>query len=223
MNSSFFKDNLLKGSRSNWFGGLKQFKYNLFWNQNITKEIIKAIRIYSDFVITNYNVQISNIKNKKNIANIIIFYTRRKKSLLHSKIKDIIVQHFNNVLKSDEFNINNIDVINDKKPNASALFICQEVDKALRLSRINEKKLEYIALKPFSSGCKGCSIRIKGKINGNGIARSIFVKVGSIPKGSINAEIDKWCLHSVHKIGVIGVRVLIYKSDIKCKKENSQS
>jgi len=106
-----------------------------------------------------------------------------------------------------------IEILEYKDPFSSSMVIASEISEALkrgvsfrRLSKIYIEKIRY-------SGVMGAKISLKGRLNGAEIARKEDFAFGSIPRHTIDSNIDYTFLESFTKTGVIGVKVWLYKGD----------
>ena len=73
-------------------------------------------------------------------------------------------------------------------------------------------------------GAKGIKVSISGRLGGNEIARTEWLREGSIPSHTLRADIDYAEAEALTTYGIIGVKVWIYKGDIlKNKKVNKNN
>ncbi len=63
----------------------------------------------------------------------------------------------------------------------------------------------------MKSGAKGIKIRVSGRLNGAEIARTEEFKEGRLPLSTLTADIDFKISESFTEMGVIGIKVWIYK------------
>ena len=63
-------------------------------------------------------------------------------------------------------------------------------------------------------GAKGIKVSISGRLGGNEIARTEWLRDGSIPSHTLRADIDYCMAESSTAYGIIGVKVWIFKGDI---------
>ena len=106
-----------------------------------------------------------------------------------------------------------LEILEYKDPFSSALVIGTEISEALkkgvpfrRLAKIYIEKIKY-------SGVMGAKISIKGRLNGAEIARKEDFAFGSIPRHTIDSNIDYSLVESLTKAGIVGVKVWLYKGD----------
>ncbi len=106
-----------------------------------------------------------------------------------------------------------LEILEFKDSFSSANVVAQEIADALkrnvpfrRLAKTYIEKIRY-------SGTLGARIMIKGRLNGAEIARKEEFAFGSIPRHTIDANIDYSFVESFTKAGVTGVKVWLYKGD----------
>ena len=69
----------------------------------------------------------------------------------------------------------------------------------------------------MSLGAEGIKVTISGRVNGVDIARSETFKEGRIPLHTLRANIDYSIVEALTTYGIIGVKVWIYKGEIRRK------
>ena len=74
-------------------------------------------------------------------------------------------------------------------------------------------------------GGKGIRVCLSGRLAGNEIARSEWLREGSVPLHSFRSNIDYAEAEALTTYGIIGVKVWIYKGDVfpKNKKVNKDN
>ena len=71
-------------------------------------------------------------------------------------------------------------------------------------------------------GAKGIKVTLSGRLAGNEIARSEWLREGSIPLHTLRANLDYAESEALTTYGIIGVKVWIYKGEIFLKDINKQ-
>ena len=66
-------------------------------------------------------------------------------------------------------------------------------------------------------GAKGIKVSISGRLGGNEIARTEWLRDGSIPSHTLRANIDYAEAEALTTYGIIGIRVWIYKGEVLLK------
>lgn len=180
---------------------------------------------YSSFLIEDVKIRKYLITrlSTAGIAQVIIrrYFRKVEITLFSTKPGIIIGKGGSSIkdLKSDlirKFNLPKdlkLEILEYKDPFGSSLVIGNEISEALkkgvpfrRLAKTFIEKIKY-------SGIMGAKISIKGRLNGAEIARKEDFAFGSIPRHTIDSNIDYSLVESNTKAGVIGVKVWIYRGD----------
>ncbi|TSC53033.1 MAG: 30S ribosomal protein S3 [Parcubacteria group bacterium LiPW_39] len=103
-----------------------------------------------------------------------------------------------------------------KQPESRAAIAAQalveQIEKRIRFRRVMKQGLEKITQ---SKDVQGAKIMIKGRLDGNEIARREWLRKGSIPLHTMRANIDYAQATAFTTYGTVGVKVWVYKKDTK--------
>ena len=91
-------------------------------------------------------------------------------------------------------------------------WIADQVEKRTHYRRVLKKSLENIMRQ---RGIKGARVQVSGRLNGISIARTEWLGEGLLPRQTIRANIDYAAGEAHCSYGVVGVKVWIYKEDVK--------
>ena len=69
-------------------------------------------------------------------------------------------------------------------------------------------------------GAKGIKVCLAGRLAGNEIARTEWLREGSVPLHTFRADVDYAEAEALTTYGIIGVKVWIYKGEIFSKSSN---
>jgi small subunit ribosomal protein S3 len=72
-------------------------------------------------------------------------------------------------------------------------------------------------------GAKGIKVSISGRLGGNEIARTEWLRDGSIPSHTLRADIDYGEAEALTTFGIIGIKVWIYKGEVFAKEFNQET
>lgn len=89
--------------------------------------------------------------------------------------------------------------------------IADDIEKRTPYRRVLKQAIEKVF---GSKDIKGVKIMIKGRLDGNEIARTEWLKKGRIPLQTIRANIDFSNRTAYTTYGTIGIKVWIYKGDV---------
>ena len=105
-----------------------------------------------------------------------------------------------------------------KRSDVSARYTAQQIawdlEKRIRFRRTMKKYLEAIMQ---NKDVKGAKILMKGRLDGNEIARNEHLSKGSLPLQTLRADIDYGTGTAFTTYGTIGIRVWIYKGEVFAK------
>ena len=71
-------------------------------------------------------------------------------------------------------------------------------------------------------GAKGIRVCVSGRLAGNEIARSEWLREGSVPLHTLRADVDYAEAEALTTYGIIGVKVWIYKGDVLIRDVNKK-
>ena len=72
-------------------------------------------------------------------------------------------------------------------------------------------------------GAKGIRVCLAGRLAGNEIARTEWLREGSVPLHTFRADVDYAESEALTTYGIIGVKVWIYKGEIFSKNSNKNN
>lgn len=143
----------------------------------------------------------------------IIIYTTKpgliigKGGVLINQLKSDLVKKFK---LGTDFKLS---IVEFRDPNRSANVIAEDITGALQ-KRIPYRKVVKNYLERIRySGVLGCKIIMSGRLNGVDIARKEEFGFGSVPRHTIDAQIDFALVHAQTATGTIGVKVFLYLGD----------
>jgi len=179
---------------------------------------------YSKFLIEDYKIRQyirTNIINA-GVSEIIIersskkcsvsIYTSRPGFVIGKKGSDIekIKNKISKITSSEVF----VNIKEIKKPELNAYLVAENIAQQL-VKRIAYRRAMKRAMQAtMRLGAKGIKVCVSGRLAGNEIARSEWLREGSIPLHTLRANLDYSEAEALTTYGVIGVKVWIYKGEI---------
>lgn len=89
-------------------------------------------------------------------------------------------------------------------------WIAQQIEKRVKFRRILKQVMEKVMA---SKGVQGVRGEVAGRLDGNEIARTEWLRRGRMPRNTLRADID-FAQEEAHcTYGVVGIKVWIYKGD----------
>ena len=92
--------------------------------------------------------------------------------------------------------------------------IAQQLEKKVNYRRAVKKSIQT----SMSMGAEGIRICVSGRLNGAEIARSETFRDGRVPLHTLRAEIDYALVEANTTYGIIGIKVWIFKGEIRKKR-----
>ena len=198
-----------RGWDSIWFAKKKEYGKLLIEDYKIREHIKKNV------VNSGVSQVIIESTSKKCIVSI---YTSRPGFVIGKKGSDIekIKKNLSKI-SSTEVSLNIKEV---KKPELNAYLVAENIAQQL-VKRIAFRKTMKRALQSARRlGAKGIRVCLAGRLAGNEIARTEWLKEGSIPLHTFRANVDYAEAEALTTYGIIGVKVWIYKGEVFLKKTN---
>jgi len=101
-----------------------------------------------------------------------------------------------------------------REPELDAALVAQNIAEQLKRRISYRRVVKQSISRTMLRGAKGVKIRVGGRLGGAEIARQEVAHDGSVPLPTLRADIDYGFAESHTAMGLIGVKVWIYKGDI---------
>ena len=110
-----------------------------------------------------------------------------------------------------------------KKPELNAYLVAENISQQL-VKRISYRRAMKRAMQSaLRLGAKGIKVSVSGRLGGNEIARTEWLRDGSIPSHTLRADIDYAEAEALTTYGIIGIKVWIYKGEIFTKEFSQET
>ena len=186
-----------------WFAKKKEYGKFLIEDFKIREYIKKNI------INSGISQVIIERPSKKCIVSI---YTSRPGFVIGKKGSDI-EKIKKNISKLSESEVS-INIKEVKKPELNAYLVAENIAQQL-VKRIAYRRAMKRAMQAtLRLGAKGIKVCVSGRLAGNEIARSEWLREGSIPLHTLRANVDYAEAEALTTYGIIGVKVWIYKGEI---------
>ena len=129
-----------------------------------------------------------------------------KKGADIEKIKKNIME-----ITKNEVNVNIKEI---KKPELDAFLVAENISQQLVKRVAYRRAMKRSMQSTMRLGAKGIKVMVSGRLAGNEIARSEWLREGSIPSHTLRANIDYGFSEALTTYGIIGIKVWIYKGEI---------
>ena len=110
-----------------------------------------------------------------------------------------------------------------KKPETNSYLVAENIAQQL-VKRISYRKAMKRAMQSaIRLGAKGIKVSISGRLGGNEIARTEWLRDGAIPAHTLRADIDYAEAEALTTYGIIGIKVWIYKGEVFAREFNQET
>ena len=192
-----------RGWDSIWFAKKREYG-------NLLIEDYK-IRDYIKKNVTNSGVSqvIIERTSKKCIVSI---YTSRPGFVIGKKGSDVDkIKNKISKITSSEVSLNIKEI---KKPELNAYLVAENIAQQLVKRIAYRKTMKRAIQSALRLGAKGIRVCLAGRLAGNEIARTEWLREGSVPLHTFRADVDYAEAEALTTYGLIGVKVWIYKGEI---------
>ena len=179
---------------------------------------------YSKFLIEDYKIRQYIRKNIINsgVSEIIIersskkcsvsIHTSRPGFVIGKKGADIekIKSKISKMTDSEVF----VNIKEIKKPELNAYLVAENIAQQLVKRIAYRRAMKRAMQSTMRLGAKGIKVCVSGRLAGNEIARSEWLREGSVPLHTLRANLDYSESEALTTYGIIGVKVWIYKGEI---------
>ncbi len=202
-----------RGWDSIWYAKKKDFGNYLIEDFKIRKFIKKNV----------VNSGVSKVMIERTSKKCFVtIYTSRPGFVIGKKGSDIekIKVKLSNLTSNENEVILNIKEI--KKPETNSYLVAENIAQQL-VKRISYRRaMKRVMQSALRLGAKGIKVSISGRLGGNEIARTEWLRDGSIPSHTLRADIDYAEAEALTTYGIIGIKVWIYKGEIFTKEFNQE-
>ena len=101
-----------------------------------------------------------------------------------------------------------------KKPELNAYLVAENIAQQLVKRIAFRKAMKRAIQSALRLGAKGIRVCVAGRLAGNEIARTEWLREGSVPLHTFRADVDYAEAEALTTYGIIGVKVWIYKGEI---------
>ncbi|KKP35760.1 MAG: 30S ribosomal protein S3 [candidate division TM6 bacterium GW2011_GWF2_32_72] len=100
-----------------------------------------------------------------------------------------------------------------KKPELDATLVAKSIADQLEKRASFKKVMKKASISAMRAGAKGIKICCAGRIGGAEIARSEWIRTGSVPLHTLRSDVDYGTAEAKTTFGVIGVKVWLCRGD----------
>ena len=201
-----------RGWDSVWFAKKREYGKLLIEDYNIRKYIKKHV------VNSGVSKVLIERTSKKCIVTI---QTSRPGFVIGKKGSDVDKIKKNLAkLSSTEVSLNIKEV---KKPELNSYLVAENIAQQLVKRIAYRKTMKRAMQSALRLGAKGIRVCLSGRLAGNEIARTEWLREGSVPLHTFRANVDYAEAEALTTYGIIGVKVWIYKGEILSRNLNKNN
>ena len=189
-----------RGWDSTWFAKKKDFGRYLIEDFKIRKYIKKNI--------INSGVSEITIERSSKKCTVSI-HTSRPGFVIGKKGADI-EKIKKNIMKITDSDVN-------EKPELNSSLVAENIAQQLVKRVAYRRAMKRAMQSAMRLNAKGIKVMVSGRLAGNEIARTEWLREGSIPSHTLRADIDYGFAEALTTYGIIGVKVWIYKGELMAK------
>ena len=152
---------------------------------------------------------------------IVTIHTSRPGFVIGKKGSDVeLIKKNLSKLSTTEVSLNIKEV---KKPELNAYLVAENISQQLVKRIAYRKAMKRAMQSALRLGAKGIRVCVAGRLAGNEIARTEWLREGSVPLHTFRADVDYAESEALTTYGIIGVKVWIYKGEILAKNLNKNN
>ncbi len=197
-----FRLGYLYGWESNWFA---EKQYDALLHEDLT------IRRTLDEMLRDAGVARVEIERNANQVSVTI-HTARPGIVIGrggQRVDEVRAQLERRIKRRVRVNIVEI-----RMPEIEAALVARAVADQLERRVSHRRAMKQAVTRTMQRGAEGIKIRVAGRLGGAEMSRSDTERVGRVPLHTLRADIDYGTAEARTTLGVIGVKVWIYKGDV---------
>ncbi len=207
-----FRLGINRGWDSLWYARKNKFGEYLIEDFNIRKYIKNNV----------VNSGVSKVMIERSSKKCFVtIYTSRPGFVIGKKGSDIEkIKKKLSKFTSSEVQLNIKEV---KKPELNSFLVAENIAQQLVKRIAYRKAMKRAMSSALRLGGRGIKVMVSGRLAGNEIARTEWLREGSIPLHTLRADVDYAEAEALTTYGIIGVKVWIYKGEIFRKEFNQET
>jgi small subunit ribosomal protein S3 len=192
----------IRGWESNWFGGSRQEEKLVEDNKIRTYLKARLAKASISRIVLERTLKLITITIHTARPGIIIGKGGQEVDKLKEELKK---------LTKKEVQINIFEI---KRPELDATLVANNIARQLE-GRVSYRRAIKMAIaSSLRMGALGIKVQISGRLGGAEMARTETYKEGRIPLHTLRADIDYALGEALTKVGLLGVKVWIFKGEV---------
>jgi small subunit ribosomal protein S3 len=200
---------IIKGWDSNWFGG-NDYSTKLVEDTKIRKYLkVRLAKASVSKIVIERTLKLITVTVHTSRPGIIIGKSGQEVDKLKEELKKITKK---------EVQINIFEI---KRPELDATLVGANIARQIEGNIAYRRAIKMAIASSMRMGAEGIKVLVSGRLNGAEMARSETYKEGRIPLHTFRADIDYHLAEALTKVGLIGIKVWIFKGEVYGKRDLS--
>ena len=198
-----FRVGIIKPWLSSWFANKKEYPLNLAEDAKIRKFLKKKL----------YHAGVSRILIDRKGQDATISIVAAKPGIIVGRggqgiedLKKDLSAKYNRKIQ--------IDVLEVDKVDADAQLVAESIAQQLEKRVVFRRAMKQAIQRSMRAGVLGIKVAVSGRLGGAEIARTEWSKEGRIPLQTLRADVDYGVTEAETMMGIIGVKVWLFKGEI---------
>ncbi|MDF1546355.1 MAG: 30S ribosomal protein S3 [Bacteroidales bacterium] len=200
---------IIKGWDSNWFGG-----------NNYANKLVEDTKIRNYLKVRLAKANVSKIVIERTLKLITVTVHTSRPGIIIGKSGqevDKLKEELKKITKKEV----QINIFEIKRPELDAVLVGANVARQIEGNIAYRRAIKMAIASTMRMGAEGIKVLISGRLNGAEMARSETYKEGRIPLHTFRADIDYHLAEAHTKVGLIGIKVWIFKGEVYGKRDLS--
>jgi small subunit ribosomal protein S3 len=196
-------------------GVYKDWDARWFARKSYGDQLLEDLKIRTFLAKRLRNGEVSRVEIEKAGDNIkIIIHSGRPGILIGKKGQEIdnLRREIAKIVKKNAIEISIQEI---KNPELDATLVAASIAGQLERRGSYKKAMKRSAASTLRAGAKGIKICCAGRLNGAEIARTEWLRTGSVPLHTLRADIDYGFVEAKTTYGIIGVKVWIGRGEFQ--------
>ena len=199
-----FRVGITEAHKSRWFAPKALFGELLVEDYRIRKYVDRRLNRTPPFAAVS-DIHIERTREELTV----IVRTARPGQVV--RLKGAGVEQLTNDLQAITGRKVVIKILEIKNPEIDARLIAETLAEQLKKRANLRKVLKQRAESAMQNGAKGIRILLAGRLGGAEMSRTLDIRLGSIPRSTLQANVEYALVHSFTTYGAIGVKVWVFK------------
>ncbi|MBN2274944.1 MAG: 30S ribosomal protein S3 [Bacteroidales bacterium] len=193
---------IIKGWDSNWYGG-----------KNYSEKLVEDYKIREYLTARLSKASISKIVIERTLKLITVTVNTARPGIIIGKGGQEVDK-----LKEELRKITNkevqINIYEVKRPELDATIVANNLARQIEGKISYRRAIKMTIASTMRMGAEGIKVQISGRLGGAEMARTEILKEGRIPLHTFRADIDYALGEALTKVGLLGIKVWIFKGEI---------